>query len=536
VTPSEGDRYDFIVVGAGSAGGVIAARLSENPTVKVLLLEAGPAYRNIWLHIPMGYGKTLSNPRLNWQYQTEPEPHANGRRIRWPRGKVLGGSSAINGLLYLRGVAADYDDWERRGNAGWAFSDVLPYFRRAEDHCLGSSEQHGAGGPLAVQPIGWRNALSDAYISASVEAGLPRNDDFNGPDQEGSGYYHQTSRGGVRSSIASAYLGPARRRPNLRIITGALATNIEFDGLRATGVRYRRGDASHVATAGREIILCGGTVNSPQLLQLSGVGDAETLRAAGVVVRRELKGVGQNLQDHYAVNSLYTASQPLSLNDLMGSWTGRLRMGLQYALTRSGPLSMAAGTVGVFARTPLSNDRPDIQISYAPFTTDTFGGKLHPFSAFRSSVYQMRPRSRGSIKIVSADPTRHPAIVGNYLAEDIDRKTLIAALRTVRRISQSPALQPYLKAEFKPGPEVRSDDEFLDYIRGNGGSSFHPVGTCRMGQGADAVVDQNLKVHGLEGIRVADASIMPNLISGNTNAACVMIGEKCADMINAAAI
>jgi choline dehydrogenase len=527
----ETTEYDFIVVGAGSSGGVIASRLSEVTKCTILLLEAGPADRNLWLHIPLGYGKTLANPRLNWQFETEPEPQLNGRKLRWPRGKVLGGSSAINGLLYVRGSKIDYDDWSRLGNAGWAFDDVLPYFRKAEGHFLGESALHGGSGPMAIEPVGWRNELSDAYLQAGVEAGVEANGDFNGATQEGSGYYHQTSRGGIRSSIGRTYLRPARRRQNLRILTNALVTGIDFRGHRASGVRYQRGETAQHATARREIILCGGVVNSPQLLQLSGIGAPEVLRAAGIHVRHELPGVGQNLQDHYAVNSLYRSSQPVTLNDRMRTWYGRLGVALQYAVTRQGPLAMAAGTVGMFARTELSNDRPDIQISYAPFTTDTFGGKLHAFSAYRSSVYQMRPHSRGAIEIVSADPRHPPRILGNYLSDDLDRRTIVAALRMVRRISTSPALGPFMQSEFRPGPQVESEDEWLAYARANGGSSFHPVGTCKMGNDPGAVVDSDLKVRGCHGLRIADASIMPNLVSGNTNAACVMIGEKAADLI-----
>lgn len=528
------EEYDFIVVGAGTAGCVIAARLSENPRYRILLLEAGPADRNIWIHVPLGYGKTLANPALNWQYRTVPQPHIDNRVLNWPRGKGLGGSSSINGLLYVRGQHADYNRWAADGNEGWSYRDVLPYFRRAEDSFLGQGEFHGAGGSYSVEKAAWRNALSDAYIRAAVEAGIPANEDCNGATQEGVGYYHQTTRRGLRVSAATAYLRQAERRPNLRIITHALATGIRFTGRRATGVIYEARGKPQQALARREIILCGGTVNTPQLLQLSGIGPAAFLRTKGIAPVHDLKGVGENLQDHYAVNSLYHSSRPITLNDSMNSLLGRMRIGLEYILFRSGPLTMAAGTVGIFARSSPAEPAPDIQISYAPFTAGKFGGPLHSFSAFRSSVYQMRPQSRGQIRIDTANPYRPPVIHGNYLAAEPDRQTIVAALRLVRRISASPALQDFIRGEFQPGQEIQTDDEFLAYARARGGSSFHPVGSCRMGSDEMSVVDSRLRLHGCEGLRVADGSIMPHLVSGNTNAACLMIGEKCADLIKTA--
>lgn len=524
-----GQVFDVIVIGAGSSGCVVAARLSEDPSTRVLLLEAGPTDRNPWIHIPLGYGKTLANPRLNWMYESGPEPGLEGRRLRWPRGRGLGGSSSVNGLLHVRGSAADYDRWAAGGNVGWAYRDLLPFFRRTESHVL-DGDFHGGEGPVSVEGISWRNALSDAYLAASVEAGIPRNDDFNGAVQEGVGYYHQTSRRGRRTS-ATAYLRAARRRSNLEVTSGVLVTRILVEDGRAVGIACSRNGAEFVVRAVREIVLCAGAVASPQILQLSGIGPAEVLARAGITPILDRKDVGRNLQDHYAVNSTYRAKGAATLNEIMASWSGRVQIGLAYGFRRTGPLAMPAGTVGAFTRSSPDLPEPDIQISYAPFTADAYGAKLHSYPAFRSSVYVMRPRSRGEVTITSPRPDAKPSIIGGYLTEEEDRRKTVAALRVVRRIADATALAAFRGDEVRPGTDVRSDEDLLAYAIRNGGSSYHPVGTCRMGQDPDAVVDETLKVRGLRGLRIADASIMPLLVSGNTNAASLMIGEKCADLL-----
>jgi choline dehydrogenase len=524
--------YDFIVVGAGSAGAALAARLSEVARYKVLLLEAGPPDRNPWIHIPIGYAKTFLDERVNWKYETDPEPNCANRRIYWPRGKVLGGSSSINGMIYIRGVASDYDYWRQLGNAGWSYRDVLPYFKKAERQCRGADEHHGADGPLGVAETNWRTELSEAYIQGARELGLPRNDDFNGATQEGTGYYQQTQLGGRRISTARGYLKPARSRPNLHIVTEALAQRIVLEGQRAVGVTYETPGGRVTARAGREVILSGGAINSPQLLQLSGIGPAEVLKAAGVAVTHELKGVGANLHDHYAVRSMYRTSKPgVSMNDSVGTWWGKAMAGVQYALFRSGPLVIGAGVVGVFARTRPELEDPDIQLHYIPFTTDKMGTGLHEKPGFMVAMNQSRPQSRGALKIKSADPKQHPSIHANYLAEEIDRRTTVAGIRFVRRISQTKAVSHYVAEELAPGLKHQSDDELLDYARNNGGSIYHPAGTCKMGTDPMAVVDDQLRLRGIGALRVADASIMPQVVSGNTNATCIMIGEKCADLV-----
>ena len=530
--------YDVIVIGAGSAGSVIAARLSEDSRRKVLLLEAGPADRNPWIHIPIGYAKTFRDPQVNWCYETDPEPHLDNRPIYWPRGKVLGGSSSINGLIYIRGIPSDFDYWRQLGCTGWGFDNLLPHFKRAEGNTRGGDSLHGGDGPLGVDDGRWSNGLSEAYIAAAEAAGLPRNNDFNGPSQEGVGYFQLTARGGRRCSAARAYLQPAKRRANLRIITNALAEKILCDGGRATGVRWRGRDGSQVfqATATREIILCGGAINSPQLLLLSGIGPAAHLRDMGVPVVLDCKGVGENLHDHYQVRSMYRCTRPVTMNDAVASWIGKLRMGIAYATARRGLLSVGAGVVGVFARTRPELEDPDVQLHFIPFTTDKMGTGLHPFPGFTATMNQSRPQSRGRIRLRSPDPAAPPSIVANYLAEEIDRRTTIDGLRLVRRIAGQPALKQWIGAEMAPGPEVQSDEDFLAYARQAGGSIYHPVGSCKMGPDHDAmaVVDPALRVRGMAGLRVADASIMPQVVSGNTNAACIMIGEKCAELVGAA--
>ncbi len=522
---------DYVIVGAGSAGSVLAARLSEDPAVTVAVLEAGGEDRNKWIHIPLGYGKTFADPSINWCYETEPDPGLGGRRIFWPRGKVLGGSSSINGLLYVRGQAADYDHWRQLGNAGWSYADVLPYFRRSEDRIGKPDPLHGTGGGLAVSDVTDRDPLSEAFIEAAMQEGIARNDDFNGTDQEGVGYYQTTSRRGRRCSAAVAFLKPAMKRPNLQVVTGALATRLLFAGKRATGLQFMRDGAEQTIRARREVILCGGAVNTPQLLMLSGVGPGEHLQSHGIETIYDAPGVGQNLQDHLKVGFAYRCTAPITVNDVMQSKLRMVQAGLDYALFRRGPLALSAASAGIFTRTRPELATPDIQFHFINFSSDTSAAELHPFSGFTQHVCQLRPESRGMIQLRAPDPMAPPAIHPNYLDAELDRRTIVAGLKLARRIAARPVLRHYIAGEHSPGEVVQSDDEFLDYARRTGSTVFHPIGTARMGRDEMAVVDERLCVHGIEALRVADASIMPTLVSGNTNAACIMIGEKCADLI-----
>jgi choline dehydrogenase len=524
-------EYDYIIVGAGSAGCVLANRLSADGKHSVLLLEAGPKDSNLWIHVPLGYGKLFKDKTVNWMYQTEPEPGLDGRTVFQPRGKVLGGSSSINGLLYVRGQHQDYDRWRQRGNAGWGFDDVLPYFRKAEDQQRGASEYHGAGGPLPVSD--WRHAdpLSEAFVVAAAETGIPTNPDFNGATQEGAGFFQTTTRRGRRASTARAYLGPARRRGNLHVETSAQAQRIVFEGRRASAVEYKQGNTIRTARARREILISSGAYNSPQLLQLSGVGPAELLSQHGINVVLDAPGVGHDLQDHMQVRIVMRCTQKITLNDVVSSPLRQMMAGLSYAALRKGPLTIAAGTSGAFFKTDPRLATPDIQVHFLPFSTDKMGEALHSFSGFTASICQLRPESRGSLRIKSADPSVQPEIRINYLATETDRTAVVEGLKILRKILHAPALKPYVVDEYDPGPKVASDEELLRYARQRGSTIYHPTSTCRMGNDALAVVDQRLKVRGIEGLRVVDGSVMPDLVSGNTNAPIIMIAEKASDMI-----
>ena len=524
------ERFDYVVVGAGSAGCVLANRLSADGRRRVLLLEAGPRDSNPWIHVPVGYYRTIADPKIGWGYETDPVPESHNRRISWPRGRVLGGSSSINGLVYIRGQAEDFDHWRQLGNAGWSWEEVRPYFIKAEDQQRGASEYHGVGGPLGVCDV-HRDELCDAYIAAAQQAGIPRNDDFNGERQEGVGYFQLTVRRGLRSSSAASYLRPARRWQNLSVVTDALVTRILFEGRRAIGIEYRRGGRASSAHAAREVVISAGAINSPQLLQLSGVGPAEHLRDLGIDVVADMPGVGTNLQDHYQARNVYECTRALTVNDEVRSPLKKIQAGLRYALWRTGPLAIGAGHVGVFARTRPELATPDVQFHFIRFSADRPGGRLHDFSGFTASVCQLRPESRGRILIRSGRPEEKPSIQPNYLDSALDRETMVAGMRLARKIIDQPAIRDYIRREVLPGPEIRTDEEMLDYVRAYGTTIFHPAGTCRMGGDDSAVVDERLRLHGLEGVRVADASIMPTVVSGNTNAACIMIGEKAADMI-----
>jgi choline dehydrogenase len=527
---SERIEADFVVVGAGSAGCAVAARLSEDPATRVVLIEAGGEDKNRWIHIPLGFGKTFADPSVNWCYETEPDPGAADRRVFWPRGKVLGGSSSINGMVYIRGQAEDFDHWRQLGNTGWSFEDVLPYFKRSEHQVRGADGFHGTGGPLCVSDVA-QHPICEAFIAATTELGFSRNDDFNGASQDGVGYHQTTTRNGRRCSTAVGYLRSAMQRANLRVVTGAMTEKVLFDGRRATGVAFRRGDRLCTATAVREVILCGGAVNSPQLLMLSGIGPEQHIREFNIPVVHHLPGVGQSLQDHYSAPIKLRCKLPITVNDVMLSNAKKLKAALEYYMFHRGPLAMISSPAALFARTRSELASPDVKISISPFSAERPQDGLHRFSGFTSIAYQLRPESRGEIKLKSPDPFDAPAVHPNYLSAETDRATIVAGLKLIRRILANPHMQSFIEAEFQPGPTVESDDELLDYARRRGGTVYHPTSTCKMGSDPPAVVDAELKVHGVEGLRVADASIMPTVVSGNTNAATIMIGEKLAEMV-----
>ncbi len=519
--------YDYIIVGAGSAGCVLANRLSASGRHSVLLLEAGPRDTNPWIHIPLGYGKLFTDKRVNWAYESEPEPALGGRRIFTPRGKVLGGSSSINGLVYIRGQREDFDEW---GVPGWRFDDLLPYFIKAEDQSRGADQWHGAGGPFAVSDLPDRHEMCDAFIASSVANGVPRNDDFNGATQEGAGYFQATLRNGRRISTAVGYLRPAEKRPNLRVRTEALVTRVLFEGTRATGVEFRQhGRTERVAA--REVILSGGSFNSPQLLQLSGVGPAELLQSHGVPVLLDAPGVGDALQDHFYVRTYWRCTKPITINDDLANWWRQAGVGLRYLLQRRGPLTVSAGYAAAFVRTRPELTRPDAQLYFINFSVAKRGGVLDKFPGFTCSVSQLRADSRGWVRIRSADPEAAPAIFYNYLDAESDRRMMVDGLKILRRIVNTAPFSSYVAEERTPGPTVQTDAEWLDFCRATGETVYHPTSTCRMGGDAGAVVDERLRVRGVSGLRVIDASVMPSVISGNTNAAVVAIAEKGADLV-----
>jgi len=497
---------------------VLANRLTDDARTSVLLIEAGPRDTHFWIHVPLGYGKLFARTDVNWAYESEPEPTLGGRRIFTPRGKVLGGSSSINGLVYIRGQPEDFDGWRI---PGWSFADLLPYFKRSENQARGADAWHGVGGPLEVGDLE-RHELCDAFVAAAAALGIPRNRDFNGASQEGTGYYQATTCRGRRCSTATGYLRPAEKRPNLRVLVNTLTTGITFAGRRATGVRT----ATQAFTARREVILAGGAFNSPQLLQLSGVGPAALLQRLGIPVLADLP-VGEGLQDHYYARTFWRCCKPLTLNDDMASWVGRARIGAQYLLRRQGPLTIAAGYAAAFVRTRPELERPDVQIYFINFSTAKRGGVLHPFSGFTCSVSQLQVESRGSVTIRSREPSDPPAIRYNYLATENDRRVMVDGVKLVRRIVNTPPLRQYVTAEELPGAKVQSDAQLLDFVREYGETVFHPSSTCSMGK----VVDERLRVHGTGGLRVIDASVMPAVPSGNINAAVIAVAEKGADLL-----
>jgi len=528
------ETFDTIVTGAGSAGAVVAARLSENPNHRVLLLEAGVADRNPWIHIPLGYARLFANPAVNWMLESEPEPELHNRRMYQPRGKVLGGTSSINGMIYMRGNHADYDEWRQRGCEGWDWDSVLPYFRKAEDQERGADEFHGVGGPLRVsnQPQSWE--LADAILQACVQAGIPRNDDFNGARQEGAGYYQTTTRNRRRWSTASAYLRPARGRANLTVRTEAHATRVLIENNRAVGVEYRTPDGLRTARSRGEVVVSGGVYGSPQLLQLSGLGPGGLLQQMGISVVRDMPGVGANLHDHFNTYCSYRCAKPITLNELHRSVVRQAIAGLRYALFRSGPMAGNGLYVGAFVRSDPRLEQPDLQMNMFSWSTlerTRAGIIVHPFPGFSLSPVHLRPEGRGTVRIKTPDPMAPPEIRFNFLRSAYDMQAMLDGIRLARRIAAQPALAPYVVEEVAPGASAQSDAELAEDVRRRGVSNLHPVGTCRMGHDAGAVVDPRLRVHGIERLRVADASIMPSIIAGNTNAPSIMIGEKAADMI-----
>ena len=527
------EEFDYIVVGAGSAGAVLAGRLSEDPGTRVLLLEAGPPDRSFWIHLPIGYGKTMWSKKYNWCFETDPDPNMNGRRIYWPRGKTLGGSSSINGLIYIRGQREDYDHWAELGNEGWGYADVLPYFVKSERNQRGASAFHGGDGPLSVSDIGARNVLIEAFIDGAGQIGVRRTDDFNGAQQEGAGYYQLTTWKGWRWSTAKGYLSPARQRSNLRIETDAQATGLLIEDRRAIGVHYRQGGEMKLARCRGEVLLAAGSIQSPQLLQLSGIGPAPLLRKFGIPVVHDLPGVGENLQDHLQIRLIFEAACATT-NDDLNSWFGQAKLGWQWLMHRSGPLAVGINQGGCFMRAlPDEAKTPDIQFHVATLSADMAGGKVHPFSGMTMSICQLRPESRGHVRIRSTDPFQPPEMQPNYLATELDRRTAVAGVKAARAIAASPAMRPFIKREVKPGPQAGDDAALLEFCRNNGATIFHPTGTCKMGKDAMAVVDARLRVHGVQGLRVIDCSAMPTLVSGNTNAPAVMMAEKAVDMIRA---
>ena len=526
--------FDYIIVGAGSAGCVLANRLTRDPDVNVLLLEAGGEDNWIWIHIPVGYLYCIGNPRTDWMYRTEPEAGLNGRAIHYARGKVLGGCSSINAMVYMRGQARDYDEWATvTGDASWSWNNVLPIFKRSEDNWRGGNELHGAGGEWRVeqQRLSWE--ILDAFAAAANEIGIPKTDDFNRGTNEGTGKFEVNQRRGVRWNTSKAFLRPIMQRPNLKVMTGALVKKLRLDGTRVTGIEFDLIGEACFAAAKIETLLCAGSIGSTQILQLSGIGSGTHLQSLGIPVAHELPGVGENLQDHLQLRMAFKVQNVVTMNQIANSWLGKARIGLEYLFFKTGPLTMAPSQLGVFTRSDPEFATPNLEYHVQPLSLDKFGDPLHSFPAFTASVCNLRPTSRGHVRIQSSDPRQVPKIALNYLSTDIDRQVAAVSLKLTRRIVAANALKKYAPDEFLPGPQVATDAQLAQAAGDIGTTIFHPVGTCKMGAAEDtrAVVDSRLRVHGLAGLRVVDASVMPTITSGNTNSPTIMIAEKASDMI-----
>ncbi|MBD8524964.1 GMC family oxidoreductase [Pseudomarimonas arenosa] len=521
--------FDYIIVGAGSAGCVLANRLSASPGTRVLLLEAGPRDWHPFIHMPAGIAKLVGRKGVNWDYSTEAEPELNNRRLWWPRGKVLGGSSSINAMCYIRGVPGDYNEWAALGAKGWDWASVLPYFKRSEDNQRGASELHGSGGPLGVADLRYHNPLSDQFLAAAAEAGFPRSDDFNGPRQEGFGFYQVTQRDGARCSSAKAYLAPARERPNLCIETSAQATRVLFENGHAVGVEYRQRGRIKQVRCTAEVLLSGGALNSPQLLMLSGIGPADQLGRHGIAVLRDLPGVGQNLQDHLDICSIDRCRESLTYDR-----TNDVKIALDYYLFKRGPGTSNIAETGGFVRSSLAEDaRPDLQFHFVPAILDDHGRNRLPGFGYTVHACALRPKSRGRLELASANPADKVRIFANYLsdAEGYDLAMMVEAVKVSREVLSQPALSKYRAGSLFPGDEARSDQQIIEFVRRKAETIYHPIGTCKMGDDASAVVDSELRVRGVSGLRVIDASVMPKLIGGNTNAPTMMLAERASDLI-----
>lgn len=529
--PKDEGTYDFIIVGAGSAGCVLANRLSANPKNRVLLIEAGKSDRYHWIHVPIGYLYCMGNPRTDWMMKTQAEAGLNGRVLAYPRGKVLGGCSSINGMIYMRGQAADYDGWRQAGNTGWGWDDVLPYFLKSEDNYRGNTPLHRAGGEWRVekQRVSW--PILDAFRDAAEEIGLPKTDDFNSGDNEGSGYFEVNQKGGTRWNTTKAFLRPAMKRPNLRVLTEAEVERLELEGKRATRIRFSKNGQSYVATAAREIILSAGAIHSPKILELSGIGNPDSLKNAGITLQHALSGVGEDLQDHLQIRTVFRIEGAKTLNQLYHNLFTRAGMGLEYAFRRSGPLSMAPSQLGIFAKSDPSLATPDLEYHVQPLSTDRLGEPLHRYPAVTVSVCNLRPESRGTVHITGPDAGHAPHIQPNYLSTVGDRLIAARSIRHARNLMATKILEKYQPQEMLPGIQYQSDDELIQRAGDIATTIFHPVGTCKMGHDNRAVVDDNLRVHGIDGLRVVDASIMPTIVSGNTNSPVIMIAEMAADLI-----
>jgi choline dehydrogenase len=528
----DGD-YDYIIVGGGTAGCVLANRLTEDRRIRVLLLEAGGSDNYHWVHIPVGYLFCIGNPRTDWMMKTESEPGLNGRSLVYPRGKLLGGCTSVNGMIYMRGQAADYDHWRQLGNAGWGWDDILPYFLKSEDHHAGNSEHHRGGGEwkVARQRLSWD--ILRAFQDAAAEFGIMPRNDFNDGNNEGSGFFEVNQRKGVRWNTAKGFLRPAMRRPNLRILTHAHTDRLLLDGTKVTGLKFRWQGRSHAVKARSEVLLTAGAINSPKILELSGIGRGDLLQELGIAVAHECPGVGENLQDHLQIRTIYRVSNARTLNTSANSVIGKAAMSLEYALFRRGPLSMAPSQFGMFTKSDPSLETPNLEYHVQPLSTNRLGEPLHPFPAITVSVCNLRPESTGSCHVATPDPVSQPSIRPNYLSTEGDRSVALRAVRQARQIMTAQALRKYKPTEFLPGPSIEQDSELLREIGNIATTIFHPVGTCRMGADNAAVVEPDLRVRGLEGLRIADASIMPRIVSGNTASPVIMIAEKAADMIKA---